>query len=243
MSHIKHSFVSGKADGTDATLVKPTNWNADHTMTTDADGVVLGRLAGAGAGTVQELPFGAVLPYGTVLPFAGPTSPSGWLICDGSSLLRSSFPELFAVLGTAYGAVDGAHFSIPDLRGRTIAGLDPTGTRLTAASISPNGHTLGGAGGTQQNGTGNIHSTGATAYLDFGNIWFTQASGYVSSAGGNINYQPGGAGLNFVQQNDAVVTSGYTRVAGGPFGVAVDGSSAAFNVVQPTLLMNWIIKT
>ena len=84
--HTKHHFVSSKADGTDATLVKPTAWNADHDMTTDADGVVLGRSAGAGAGPVQELPFAAVLPYGTVLPFAGATSPSGWLVCDGSSL-------------------------------------------------------------------------------------------------------------------------------------------------------------
>lgn len=56
---------------------------------------------------------------GEIITYAGSTSPnSNWLPCDGASLLRSAYPDLFAVIGTTYGAVDGSHFSVPDLRGR-----------------------------------------------------------------------------------------------------------------------------
>lgn len=57
---------------------------------------------------------------GEIIPYAGPNSPrSDWLLCNGASLLRADFPDLFNVVGTTYGAVDISHFNIPDLRGRT----------------------------------------------------------------------------------------------------------------------------
>ena len=55
---------------------------------------------------------------------ATPTAPTGWLLCQGQSLLRSAYPRLFAAIGTTYGAVDSTHFSLPDGRGRTIYGYD-----------------------------------------------------------------------------------------------------------------------
>ena len=50
---LKHAFNSAKSDGGDATLVQPSNWNAEHTLTL-ATGKVLGRLT-AGTGAVEEL--------------------------------------------------------------------------------------------------------------------------------------------------------------------------------------------
>jgi len=63
-------------------------------------------------------------PAGVIKAFAGPSTsvPAGWLLCNGSSLLRTSFPELFAAIGTAWGAADGTHFNIPDLRGYFLRG-------------------------------------------------------------------------------------------------------------------------
>jgi len=53
---VKHKFHSAKADGTDITLVKPTNWNEDHDLQTDATGpFVIGR-DNTGPGPLQELP-------------------------------------------------------------------------------------------------------------------------------------------------------------------------------------------
>lgn len=51
---LKHTFTSAKSDGADSTLVQPSNWNAEHTMTAAA-GKVIGRDT-SGAGAVQELP-------------------------------------------------------------------------------------------------------------------------------------------------------------------------------------------
>lgn len=67
------------------------------------------------------------VPTGTVMPFAGPVAeiPDGWLLCDGSELDRSAYPELFAVIGTAHGHGDGvATFDLPDYRGMFLRGVD-----------------------------------------------------------------------------------------------------------------------
>jgi Phage Tail Collar Domain len=61
-------------------------------------------------------------PPGAVMDFAGPTAPPGWLFCFGQSILRAQYPALFNAISTTYGSVDGAHFNVPDYRGRIIAG-------------------------------------------------------------------------------------------------------------------------
>ena len=50
------------------------------------------------------------------------TAPTDWLLCDGASLDRTTYAALFAVIGATYGAVDGTHFTLPDLRGRVPVG-------------------------------------------------------------------------------------------------------------------------
>lgn len=52
-------------------------------------------------------------PPGTIV-LTGGAVPAGWLACDGASLLRASYPALFAVIGVTYGSVDGTHFNVPD---------------------------------------------------------------------------------------------------------------------------------
>ncbi|MCP4134097.1 MAG: tail fiber protein [bacterium] len=67
------------------------------------------------------------VPTGTIVPFAGPTDkiPDGWLLCDGTSLERDSqYNDLFQIIDTAWGAMDGIHFNLPDLRGLFIRGVD-----------------------------------------------------------------------------------------------------------------------
>jgi microcystin-dependent protein len=82
--------------------------------------VTLAKLAAA----VQE----ALTPAGSLMPYAGTTAPSGWLLCFGQEVSRSTYAALFAVAGTAYGAGDGSTtFNLPDLRGRVIAGQDDMG--------------------------------------------------------------------------------------------------------------------
>lgn len=104
----------------------------------------------------------ALPPAGTVVCYAGSTLPSGWLWCDGSEISRTTYADLFTAISTTYGNGDGSTtFDIPDLRGRTIFGLDnmdnTVGTgggdagRLTSgADHGVDGDTLGSAGGVEE---------------------------------------------------------------------------------------------
>lgn len=89
---------------------------------------------------------------GLVVPYAGSSAPTGWLICDGSAVSRTTYANLFSIISTTFGTGDGSTtFGLPDLRGRVIAGIDnmgSTGTagRLTATSIT-NPTTRGSTGG------------------------------------------------------------------------------------------------
>lgn len=91
---------------------------------------------------------------GTILDFAGTTAPNGWLLCYGQAVSRTTYPNLFASIGTTYGAGDGSTtFNLPDTRGRAVIGKDNMGGtaagRITTAGGGIDGTTLGAAGGTQ----------------------------------------------------------------------------------------------
>ncbi len=70
----------------------------------------------------------AATPVGVIWPYGGSAAPTGFVLCDGSSLLRAgTYANLFTVLSTTYGSADGTHFNVPDLRGRVPVGAG-TGT-------------------------------------------------------------------------------------------------------------------
>lgn len=69
------------------------------------------------------------LPTGLILYLAVEEIPDGYLLCDGSTVSRSTYSNLYAVLGTKYGAGDGTTtFSIPDLIGKFPEGGSTAGT-------------------------------------------------------------------------------------------------------------------
>jgi microcystin-dependent protein len=145
------------ADGDDA-IVEPYNAalnlilgviNGSIDVDNLADGAVtLAKLSAA----VQA----SLMPAGAIIAFGSLTPPTGFLVCDGTSYLRATYPTLFAVLGTSYGSADGTHFNVPDLRGRVPVGADALGgtaanriqrtNTLTTTSGSPTA-TVGSATG------------------------------------------------------------------------------------------------
>lgn len=71
---------------------------------------------------------GVTVPVGAVLPYAGHAAPTGWALCDGAAVSRTTYAKLFIVLATTYGAGNGSStFNLPDLRGRVVAGDDDMG--------------------------------------------------------------------------------------------------------------------
>ncbi len=82
-----------------------------------------------------------LIPVGSVIAFAGSAAPEGWLLCDGRSvgMLRTTYANLFAVIGTTYGSGDSSTtFNLPDMRSRMPIGAG-AGTGLTARTLAVSG--------------------------------------------------------------------------------------------------------
>lgn len=63
------------------------------------------------------------MTIGTIIQWASNTLPTGWLLCDGSAVSRTTYADLFDVIGTTFGSGDGSTtFNLPDLRGRVAVG-------------------------------------------------------------------------------------------------------------------------
>jgi len=65
------------------------------------------------------------LPPGAIMAFGGSSVPSGWFLCDGSAVSRTTYSNLFAAISINWGTGDGINtFNLPDLRGRFLRGMD-----------------------------------------------------------------------------------------------------------------------
>lgn len=178
------------------------------------------RMVAADVATQAELD--VAMPVGAVVPFAGAASPSGWLLCGGQAVSRTTYAALFTAIGVAYGAGDGSTtFNLPDLRGRVVGGRDDMGTgtsagRLTPAFFGANADTLGATGGSQSH-------TLTIAQMP--------AHDHDMTALGSRNLASGGGDVVPEQGSPSTMTT------------AQRGGGSAHNNVQPTLILNYLIKT
>lgn len=145
----------------------------------------------------QYAPY-SVCPPGTVQLFAGAALPPGWLACEGQAVSRTTYAELFAAIGTTWGAGNGTTtFNVPDLRGRVALG---TGTgpgrspralgqvggaeshALSAAEMPPHTHGLLGATLVADDGYGDVPAVQ-------GGAWVAQGGATGSAGGGQAHPQ------------------------------------------------------
>jgi microcystin-dependent protein len=128
----------------DSTCTAAVRATPDLWMEIQVNGVSMGRsklgavpfaVEAARASELTLTAANALVPTGTVVAFAGRPErvPSGWLLCDGRSLVRDMYPALFNAVGTSYGG-DGTNFNLPDLRGRSPIGAG-AGVGLTARNL------------------------------------------------------------------------------------------------------------
>ena len=69
------------------------------------------------------------LPIGSYIQFAGSQAPDGFLVCNGGAISRTTYSQLFAVIGTTYGSGDGSTtFNLPNLTDRFLQGSSISGT-------------------------------------------------------------------------------------------------------------------
>ncbi len=88
-------------------------------------------LDGSGKVPAAQLPAVAAEVPGVVKMYAGTGAPTGYLICDGAAVSRTTFAALFSAIGTTWGSGDGSTtFNLPDFRGRVPVGVNPGGPAL-----------------------------------------------------------------------------------------------------------------
>lgn len=75
---------------------------------------------------------GGLAPAGTIIAFGGFSAPAGYLACDGSSVLKADYPELYAVVSSYWGSSTATNFTLPDLRGAFLRGTGSHGTQNMA---------------------------------------------------------------------------------------------------------------
>lgn len=178
----------------------------------------------------------AMFPVGAVLSFAGNTAPDGWLMCNGQTVSRAVYADLFAVIGTAFGAGDEVStFAIPNMSARRVIGVTVGDFRgLTAGSTT---RTL-----TEDNLPAHTHS-GTT---DVGG-----AHSHTTRLGTVDNQDFTSQFSNHRPPGDSSVksTSTYTINSTGSehahaFTTNVAGSAAptAVSIMNPYIALNFIIK-
>lgn len=125
---------------------------------------------------------------GNLIHHGGASAPAGTLACDGSSRLRAAFPDLFNIIGTTWGSVDGTHFTLPNFQDtgrflRSVWSGQPTVGTYLANQNQAHTHTVTGApsSGTLATDVQGNHSHTATS-TDSGHSHPFNAT------------QPGGAG-------------------------------------------------
>lgn len=180
-------------------------------------------------------------PVGTIIPFAGASSPSGFLLCDGTSVSSSNYLALHSVISNTYGgsAYTGAaalSFNLPDYRGRVLIGAG-TGSGLTTrtlgGTVGAETHTLASTNipqmtsGTMSTNASHTHSGFAHPLLK-----------YVGSGGNRADLAGGTIWIGTDSSPTTVNSQGtdHTHTVG-------TASPTSVSNLQPSIGINYLIKT
>jgi microcystin-dependent protein len=87
---------------------------------------------------------------GSIIPWPKTTAPTGFLLCDGAAVSRTTYADLFAITSTTYGVGDGSStFNVPNLKGKMPQGYDVSNYALAATDGAANVTVTGAPASTQ----------------------------------------------------------------------------------------------
>jgi microcystin-dependent protein len=199
----------------DSTATNGIKWGQVATAGIADNAVTLAKLASA----LQEF----LVPTGSINAWSTNTAPTGWQLCDGTAVSRTTYAALYAVIGTTYGSGDGSTtFNLPDLKGKVIVGRDSAQTEfdilaetggaktvtLDTTMIPSHAHTISAYSHSSISTADLSHTHGAGTYdVVSGTTGITATSSTAGSHQHNLNYS-GRAGST---------TTGYAIIDGTGF--------------------------
>ena len=169
------------------------------------------------------------IPTATIVPWSDSSVPTGFLECNGAAVSRSTYSALFAIVGTTYGAGDGAStFNVPDLQDNVPVGKS-------------NNKALASTGG-------------ANTVTSTGNIAGSTANATLSTAQLASHSHPGGRGPRNIAMTtypthppqsigNPANTGNQGSGTGHSHNMSANFSGDATSVLQPYLTVIYIIKT
>jgi len=138
LASLRSSIIKGAASTIDtenlpvSKALVSTNIGKVGSSTTTA--TEISYLAGARSNIQQQIDNS--IPSGAVMPFAKTTAPSGWIVCDGAAVSRTTYANLFAAIGTLYGTGNNSTtFNLPDLRGYFVRGSGTNSDSTTSGAF------------------------------------------------------------------------------------------------------------
>ena len=166
-------------------------------------------------------------PTGSIQMYGGSAAPDGWLICDGSEVSQTTYATLFGIIGTTYntGGEAGGNFRLPDFKRRTAVGAGGTGTGVL-------GNALGDTGGAE---THTLTTSEMPSHNHGGTTGSSTVPAQINTGGAAISgAQTIGSQNTFI--SSTLLGSGHTHT------ISSEGGGAAHNNMQPSLVVNYIIK-
>lgn len=242
--------VKGTAYTSQSTALSASKTNETYVLNGDLyynnnAGVAVQVTAGSSVASASS----PLVPSGVIWPYGGASAPSGFLLCNGSAVSRSTYADLFAIIGTVYGSGDGSTtFNLPNLIGRTAVGsgtyTDPTSgsvTRTLGTALGEEKHLL-----TTAETPSHTHSvTGSTATDSHSHTLPVNATG-----GSTVQsvYYLGGSSIGafdpvFPSGSQVANSSTNTHSHSISLTSGATGNGTTHNIMQPSLIVNYIIKT
>lgn len=175
------------------------------------------------------------------------TDNNGWLICDGRSLSRTEYSDLFNIIGTSFGSLSGTTFNLPNCKGRVMgaagngAGLTP---RNVGDAIGSETHTLTVNQLPSHTHTGTTSSSGSHTHTitdpghthtqntindDFNNSG-GDPPGFTGDSAGNLTWSNINSNTTGISINES---GSHTHT----FTTDSTGNNSSFNIIQPTLFV------
>ena len=174
---------------------------------------------------------GSVSAVGSVVLYTKSTAPSGYLLCNGQAVSRTTYASLFAVIGTTYGAGDGSTtFNVPNLSGRTVIG--------TSSSYA-----LASTGGAESHVHATKNHTLTVAEMPkhshkiafYNSSWTDTQTNYSDTVAWGAWSK---TGVRYATPLSETAAGGYV----GGNGAHNHGNTGSASTMQPYLTLNYIIK-